>query len=387
MRLLRALAAATVLAALVVGVPLLLAHTIGNPLHGWADLKAGDINDWVIIDVLAAITYLAWAQFAASVVIEALAAVRRTPIPAAIPFVFSGQQQLARTLVGAALLLATATATVVTPTGSFVTSSFATTAPAQPVTTSAPLHATHAGATHDDTAGARAETTATPTRSYVVPHDGDGPDTYWDIATATLGSGERWHEIWALNEGRHQDDGSVMTRAGLLRPGWTVLIPDTVDGTSSVTVVPGDNLTAIAHAHGSTEPVLWSANGGRAEPGGRVFDDPNLILPGWTISIPTAPAQTTPAKTAPTQNPTPAAPAPTTTGHTTPAQTTTGNGHGPHRRGPVGVPSGNPYRAPRPAKRPILKVSPKPTPPASAATAPPARRQTRRRHAPSRWRR
>ena len=99
MQLLRALAAVPVLLGLVVGVPLLLAHTIGNPLHGWADLKAGDINDGVIIDVLAAITYLAWAQFAVSVVVELVAAIRRTPMTARLPFVFSGQQHLAHNLV------------------------------------------------------------------------------------------------------------------------------------------------------------------------------------------------------------------------------------------------------------------------------------------------
>ena len=72
MRRLKALGATLVLLILVVGIPLGMAATIGNPLHGWADLKVGDLTDQVIIDLLAVIVWLAWAQFAVSVLVGSL---------------------------------------------------------------------------------------------------------------------------------------------------------------------------------------------------------------------------------------------------------------------------------------------------------------------------
>ena len=324
MRRLRALAALIVLLALVVGVPLGLANTIGNPLDGWADLKVGDLSDNVVIDILAAVAYLAWAQFAISAIVEGASAFRRAPLPRRIPGVFSGQQQLARTLVTTALLLGTATAAVASPIRAFAATT--PTPVAAQLVSHAQLVDEHPGlprstattAGYASTAGqAATHPPAAATTVYVVPRAGDGPDTLWDIAEAKLGSGERWHEIWALNQGRAQADGSVMTLAGLLRPGWTVLIPATAApsppaGTTTVRVMPGDNLTEIADSHGSTEPVVWDLNKGRREPDGRLFTDPNLIRPGDEIIIPTRP--TTPAATAPTPR-VPSAPTPPTRPH------------------------------------------------------------------------
>ena len=116
MRTLRAAGAGLLLVLLVAGVPLALAATVGNPVGSWPDLLAGDVTDRVIIDILAAVAYLAWAQFAVATVVELVSAVRRTPMPRPIPGVFGGQQQLARTLVTAALLLLPTVGSAVTPT-------------------------------------------------------------------------------------------------------------------------------------------------------------------------------------------------------------------------------------------------------------------------------
>ena len=48
MRWLRCLGAVLILAGLLVGVPWLLAATIGNPAAAWPDLIAGDISDRVV---------------------------------------------------------------------------------------------------------------------------------------------------------------------------------------------------------------------------------------------------------------------------------------------------------------------------------------------------
>lgn len=130
--------------------------------------------------------------------------------------------------------------------------------------------------------------------------------------------------MWALNQGRTQPDGQVMTSPDLLRPGWTVLLPaDTTTsngtapvaipnssagtGSETVTVHPGDTLSGLAAAVGQPDwRKAWAASDGMTEPGGARFTDPNLVRPGWTVDIPAdaaaspAPA-TPPAASEPTQ--------------------------------------------------------------------------------------
>lgn len=331
MRRIRQGGAIVALLALLAGVPWVMAATIGNPLTGWGALKAGDLSDSVVIDVLAAVVWVAiwvaWFQFAVAVVAAVRTAVRapRRPVAggawatqpdlsaARVPGEFTGIPHLARWLVAAALLVGTAASIASAPASAFAAG------PAKaPVAAVAPVRAAAPSATSTSAAHSHivaAQPSGASTRTYVVPRDGSGPDTYWDIAATMLGSGERWHEIWALNEGRVQADGSVMTQAGLLMPGWTVLVPATAgdSGTSStsgdvVTVKPDDNLTEIADSHGSSEPAVWARNEGRVMSDGRVFTDPNLIKPGDTIIIP-GPTHTTPTHTTPT-----------TPGRTTPKQ-------------------------------------------------------------------
>ena len=112
---LRGLVALAVLVALVVGIPLGLAALIGNPLHGWADLKVGDLSNEVVIDLLAVVVWLAWSQFAVSVLVEAAGAVRHVRMPARIPLVPRASRNLAHALIGAVLLIGTATAALASP--------------------------------------------------------------------------------------------------------------------------------------------------------------------------------------------------------------------------------------------------------------------------------
>ena len=335
---LRALGALTVLLLLLGGLPTLLATAIGNPAASLPDLAAGDVTDAVLIDMLAAVAWLAWTQFAVATLVEGVSALRRSPMPRRIPFVLPGQQQLARVLV-TALLLTPAVASTLLPMTSYAQT--ATTAPAAfPVRASAAVTATPspprsppqdtpavptkpAGARH---ARARQPATASAeplpnltgtdgtdgtdgTRVYVIPA-GAGAATYWDLAATWLGSGERWPEIWDLNEGRQQTDGAVMTSPRLLRPGWTVLLPEThqhheapsvpVAGSATadeaavrevaaqVTVHAGDSLSQIAADHGQGDwHRTWDANAGRTEPGGARFTNPDLLRPGWVLTVPT----------------------------------------------------------------------------------------------------
>lgn len=376
MRRIRQFGAVIALVALLVGVPWLMATTIGNPLHAWGALKAGDLSDNVVIDLLAGVVWVAiwvaWFQFTVATLAAVRSAVSSLRRPAGrqgwaagpqlaaahVPGEFTGIPHLARWLVASALLIGTAAGVACMPARAMAAG------PAQaPPAAVAQVHASAtaaapASAEHNHASTPRpASPAASGTRTYVVPRDGSGPDTYWDIARTMLGSGERWHEIWDLNRGRVQADGSVMTQAGLLMPGWTVLVPaEPGRSTSSgdvVTVTPGDNLTEIADDHGSTEPAVWARNEGRVMSDGRVFTDPNLIKPGDTIIIP-GPAHTAPR----TPTHTPAKPGqPTIPGTGTPSRTT------PARPGGQDTPQTTPGHAspaqpaqPRPATPPVHRA-------------------------------
>lgn len=345
MRRVRALAAALALLALVAGVPALLVATVGNPLTGWPDLAAGDLSDAVLVDVLAAVAYLAWAQFALAVITEALCLLTPLRSPARLVIVRASQRRLARTLIAAAFLLSPPTPALV----------LAAAAPPQ-VVAAAPAFTANPTLPPAQLIDARtasppaAEPDAAPSRpTYTIR--ADGPGTYWDLAEHFLGDGQRWPEIWHLNGGRRQVDGAVMTSPGLLRPGWTVLLPasagPSIDRTASVdagtargggaggevTVQRGDSLWSIAESHlgkGQEWPELYRLNRNRPQPDGSRLTDPDLIRPGWILRLP---AHHTGASGSPKVPPTPPGPP------ITPAPT-------------IGQPTGQPTGTASPAPEP-----------------------------------
>jgi len=61
---------------------------------------------------------------------------------------------------------------------------------------------------------------------YVVqPPAGRYHESLWEIAHNHLGDGRRYREIFELNSGRLQPDGSKLTIASLIRPGWVLRMP------------------------------------------------------------------------------------------------------------------------------------------------------------------
>jgi len=313
-RRLRSSAALLVLLVLMLGVPAALAGTVGNPARALPELIAGDVTDAVLIGLLAAVAWLAWAQFTLATMVETVSAVRRTPVPRRIPGVLVGQQQLVRALVTAAFLLGPLSTGLSSPPPAY--------AAALPAPSSVGLAAAALpGPSPVDEAGGEvtrpaaptpAGAPAVPTTSYLV-RAGDGPTTYWDLAQTHLGSGERWGEIWQLNEGREQPGGAVMTSPHRLLPGWTVLLPAEAAGDattplatatdpardSEVTVRPGDTLWNIAEemlGDGGRYDEIAAASTG-VQPDGRRLVDPDLIRPGWRVTVPDlgAPVLDTPA--------------------------------------------------------------------------------------------
>ena len=110
-----------------------------------------------------------------------------------------------------------------------------------------------------------------------------GARTWWDLAGAHLGDGAAWRQLWDLNHGRLQADGTTMsTEREVLQPGWTILVPASaapsstaaatsvtapVTGGDEVTVKAGDTLSQIAVDRGVGDWTrLWQVNADRAEP-------------------------------------------------------------------------------------------------------------------------
>ncbi len=59
-------------------------------------------------------------------------------------------------------------------------------------------------------------------------------ESLWSIAADRLGAGERWREIFDLNQSRQFDDGRQLDDPDLIHPGWELYLPGTVEDSPSV---------------------------------------------------------------------------------------------------------------------------------------------------------
>jgi len=136
-------------------------------------------------------------------------------------------------------------------------------------------------------------------------------------------------QILDLNLEKVMDNGQRFTNPALIQPGWTLALPSGVgtprapevvidvpdapgldvsdddptpvrgiprieldtaveDDHTTYVVVQGDTLSEIAAQHLGEQhdwPKIWEENRGDEMGGGRIFDDPDLILPGWELDI------------------------------------------------------------------------------------------------------
>lgn len=243
---LKAFAAFVALLALVVGVPLSLAYFIGWPLPKQLpslDMLSEEISTGVFLKVLGVLVWIAWAQFTACVLVEVKAAVSGVGLPRRVPGA-GASQLLARQLVGALLLLGTAAAGF-TPGISAIGDGFgdqgskagvvaeAEQTPGQEAAERSPgmSQAERAMALPQEEAAESSDEEAAPTKYYrIQPPDGRHHDTLWGISERHLGDGLRYKEIYQLNKDRVQPDGSRLTEASLIRPGWILEMPADAEG-------------------------------------------------------------------------------------------------------------------------------------------------------------
>lgn len=225
-----ALSAFTLLA-LIAGVPAVLVTVsrwpIPHQLPSWEQVGQALLrpdDGTLLVTVLLAIAWIAWALFTISVAAE-LPAVLRGRRSRRIPGL-RHVQGLAAQLVASALVLLP----------SVTTSSTALAAPPPTIAATAalPLPAAACGLAEATatTAPPALRATDEPARPvYVVrgPHDGRR-DTLWTIAADHLGDPLRWHEIADLNLNKPQPDGGRLTDPHWIRPGWRLLMPADATG-------------------------------------------------------------------------------------------------------------------------------------------------------------
>lgn len=245
--------AVVLLLALTVGVPLGLIRVFGAPIpHHMPGLSVltHQIDPFAILKVLSVLVWLAWLQLVCCVVAEIRAAVRNTGMPAQVPLA-GGTQALVHRLVTAALLLFTAS-TALSPAFAHHAApraAHAISAPARSAATGGGAQAIRdarppqmvgepevAQAQQPLAQQARAE------KIYVVqPPAGRYHESLWEVAQNHLGDGRRYREIFELNSGRLQPDGSKLTIASLIRPGWVLRMPRDAFG-------PGIEVVAVQSA-------------------------------------------------------------------------------------------------------------------------------------------
>ena len=290
--LLRGLGSAVLLLVFLVGTPLALIFLGARLPIDWSVLDLGALtrpdDGRLLVIVLFAVGWLAWAAFAVSVAIETVALLRDVPAPH-LPALGPMQRSVA-TLVAAA-------AVIVSPLAPSVNAHAA-----EPVVAAADHRPVQTVQAVSATAVARdakplqvAETPSLPTIT-VERHD-----TLWGLAERHLGSGERYAEIVDLNRGVPQPDGRRLEGSSRIYPGWVLRLPADAAGVKAPEAAPsadgdvvhvvevGDTLWDIAEEHlgeGSEYPEIFEENQGVVQQDGRRLTDPDLILVGWELSIP-----------------------------------------------------------------------------------------------------
>lgn len=257
----RGLGALLLLGALLVGLPALLLGVVGLPTSvpsATVVLQALTSPDDGTVFTAAAATvgWLAWALFAGSTLIEAIAlAGRGRPAPAAtrpgLP-ALAGPRRLAAHLLTAVILLGHAAHPGATAAAPPAITAVALAADRPPPAIPPPAQAAAAkpGAQDGHPAMAPGRPTAQPGVEVVVVRG----DTLWGLAERHLGAGGQWPRIAQANYGRPQPDGRTLTDAHWIYPGWRLVVP---------TAAPGPAPRSAPQRHrpaGATAPTAGGAS-------------------------------------------------------------------------------------------------------------------------------
>ncbi|WP_460834030.1 LysM peptidoglycan-binding domain-containing protein [Nocardioides hungaricus] len=235
--------------------------------------------------LIATAAWIAWTFVAVSVVLEVVSQVRGLPAPT-LPGLGTPQRAVGQ-LVTVAALLFVATPTVVAALPS-PPAHAATTAtahePARLAVVEGPPALPDAPPVPPRQDPTWAPVEPTSTINYTVKRG----DSLWKIAERLLGDGTRFRDIFNLNT-------DALDRPDFITPGTVLKVPHEAthsnpNSTAGEYVVqPGDTLSAIADARlgdPTRYPELIDASRDTVQPDGATLTDPNLIRPGWKITIP-----------------------------------------------------------------------------------------------------
>lgn len=318
------LTATLAIVAIVIALPIALLAVGGNPLpEAWpsfeqarAALSSPD-DGTLALAALKILGWAAWAFLTGAIALEVLARVRGVNVPRLRGL--HAPQAAAHGLVGAAILLFAAAPLTGTPAhAAELTAPTVATATAYSGTVDVDQR-TPAPEPTRVTSRAPTQATPAPARPATIKHVVERGETLWSLAEQHLGEGSRYRELAELNRDVLGPD------PGFLSVGEVLQIPVTpqtgVDHAEShrVTVQRGDTLSEIAEEElgdAAKYPEIFEASKDTVQPGGRHLSDPDLILPGWELSIPThhagAPHETdvpaVPKQAADAQPPAPAGP-------------------------------------------------------------------------------
>jgi LysM repeat protein len=262
--------------AFAIGVPVLLLAIDAIPTlesFNWSVLSSPD-DGTLAMAVIAVVAWLAWAVMTASLVIEGAARIRGVRAPS-LPGLGMPQLAAGRLIATAALLfMAAPLSTQASP-------------PTSPVA-NLPLPAASApvaqGIELTPIAGVAPTAAVEPATVRYVTKRGD---SLWKIAQDHLGDGRRYVEIVTLNA------GAVNGQPDFIPVGLELRLPVPDGAADSLThvVEPGETLSEIA-AEELGDPMLYpelfEVSRHTKQPDGAHLTDPDLILPGWQVTIPVA---------------------------------------------------------------------------------------------------
>ncbi|MEV6822869.1 LysM peptidoglycan-binding domain-containing protein [Nocardiopsis dassonvillei] len=274
----------------VVGAPVLLLAVghLPNPsawsVQALVDALTRPDDGTLFLTALTTLAWASWVLFTALIALEVIAQVQRRPV-LRLPGL-GWAQGLAAGLVSTVVVgLSSQTAMAATP----------EVVPVEMAQT--PVNTTSSSPDVEESATEGGQEAAD--SSYVV-RDGD---TYWRIAETQLGAGERYTEIVDLNRDRVMGDGVILTGDEFPHPGWELVLPTGATDSQNPpaqgeeaaeeavhTVQDGETLSQIALDHlgeADAYPQVFEVNEGQPQDGGGALTDPDLIHPGWDLTIPT----------------------------------------------------------------------------------------------------
>lgn len=226
--LLRGLVAVIALTTLLVGIPWGLMNYIGWPLPGhiptWSDARATLLAPMSVHFLLNALACILWPVWGlfALDLVRAAAAETRAGSRSAPPH--TGPLQAAATVLVGAIVVSLLSMRPMAPPLADVPS--AAVRVVQPATVPRSEPAQEATTVSEFDADVAERGLQRPTATVVVRPPRDGiHDSLWRIADRTLGDGRRWPQIYGLNRGRTQRDGHALTNPNLIHPGWVLTLP------------------------------------------------------------------------------------------------------------------------------------------------------------------